>query len=80
MFNNVALQFFFFQKFLFYFSDNQMKAWAIYLFLIKWKWNPDFFWQTNRGLLLKLIHGRKIEVNIPLKKFIIIVFFLQLSG
>ncbi len=41
MFNNRALQFFFFQKFLFNFSDNQMKAWAIYLFFIKWKWNPD---------------------------------------
>ncbi len=43
-----------------FFSDNQMKAWNIYLFLIKWKWNPFIFWQTNRGLLLKLIHGIKI--------------------
>ncbi len=38
------------------FFDNQMKAWNIYLFLIKWKLNPFIFWQTKRGLLLKLIH------------------------
>ncbi len=44
----------------FIFSDNQMKAWNIYLFFIKWKWNPFIFWQTNRGFLFKLIHGRKI--------------------
>ncbi len=56
---NFFFLFFFFQNF-FLFSDNQMKAWNIYLLLIKWKWSPFIFWQTNRGLLLKLIHGRKI--------------------
>ncbi len=43
----------------FHFSYNQMKAFNIYLFLIKCKLNYLIFWQTNRGLLLKLIHGRK---------------------
>ncbi len=62
--NNRALQFliiFFLTEILvLFFSDTEMKAWNIYLFLIKLKWNPFIFWQTNRGLLLKLIHGRKI--------------------
>ncbi len=33
-----------------------MKAWNIYLFVIKLKWNPSIFLQTNRGILLKLIY------------------------
>ncbi len=41
------------EMFVLFFSNNQMKAWNIYLFLIKWKWNTFIFWQTNRGLLLK---------------------------
>ncbi len=59
--NNRALQFLSSRNYcVLFFSDNQMKAWNIYLFLIKWKWNPFIFCQTNRGLLLKLIHGRNI--------------------
>ncbi len=42
---------FFLQKFLFYFSDNQIKAWKMYLFFIKLKWISFIFCQTNRGLL-----------------------------
>ncbi len=30
------------------FSDNQILALNIYLFLIKWKLNPFIFWQTNK--------------------------------
>ncbi len=46
--------FFFFQKFLFYFSNNQMKAWNIYLFLIKWKLNPFIFLANKQRFTVKI--------------------------
>ncbi len=40
--------------FCFIFSNNQMKAWNIYLFLIKWKWNPFIFLANKQRFTVKI--------------------------
>ncbi len=56
--NNRALHFFLIsflpEFFVLFFSNNQMKAWNIYLFLIKWKWNPFIFLANKQRFTVKI--------------------------